>query len=104
MNIVVFAEVEEFLPRELGATVDDDRVGYAEALNNVGEERYRLLGLNINNGSSLDPLGELVDRHEEVSEAPRCLSEWCHHVEVPDGKRPRDGVGLERLRREMSWV
>jgi hypothetical protein len=27
MNIVVFAEVEEFLPRELGATVDDDRVG-----------------------------------------------------------------------------
>jgi hypothetical protein len=43
MNIVVFAEVEEFLPRELGAAVGDDPVGYAEALNNVGEERYRLL-------------------------------------------------------------
>jgi hypothetical protein len=30
-NVVVVAEVEEFLPRELGAIVDDDRVGYAEA-------------------------------------------------------------------------
>jgi hypothetical protein len=30
------------------------------------------------------------------------LSEWLHHVEVPDGERPRDGDGLERLRPEVS--
>jgi hypothetical protein len=37
-NVVVVAEVEEFLPRELGAVVGDDRVGYAEAIDDVGEE------------------------------------------------------------------
>jgi hypothetical protein len=37
-----------------------------------------------------------------VSEAPERLSERSDHVEVPHGERPRDGDGLERLRREMS--
>jgi hypothetical protein len=36
--VVVVTEVEEFLPRELGAVVSDDRVGYAEAIDDVGEE------------------------------------------------------------------
>jgi hypothetical protein len=30
------------------------------------------------------------------------LSEQPHHVEVPDGKRPRDGDGVKRLRQEVS--
>jgi hypothetical protein len=38
MDVVVIAEVEEFLPRELGAIVGDDRVGDAETLDDVGEE------------------------------------------------------------------
>jgi hypothetical protein len=37
-DVVVVAEVEEFLPRELGAVVGDDRVGNAEAIDDVGEE------------------------------------------------------------------
>jgi hypothetical protein len=37
-----------------------------------------------------------------MSEAPGCLSEWPHHVELPDGERPHDVDGLERLRRELS--
>jgi hypothetical protein len=37
-----------------------------------------------------------------MREALRCLSEWRHHVEVPDGKRPCDGDGLKNLRWEMS--
>jgi hypothetical protein len=41
--VVVIAEVEKFLPRELGVVVGDDRVGYAEAIDDVGEERDRLL-------------------------------------------------------------
>jgi hypothetical protein len=101
-DVVVIAEIEEFLPRKLGVVVGDDRVGYAEVVNDVDEERYRLLGADVDDGSRLDPLGKLVDRYEEVSEAPGRLSERSHHVEVPEGKRPRDGDGLERLRREMS--
>jgi hypothetical protein len=37
-DVVVVAEVEEFLPRELGAVVSDDRVGYAEEIDDVSEK------------------------------------------------------------------
>jgi hypothetical protein len=36
-NVVFIAEVKEFLPRELGAAVGDDCVGYAEMIVDVGE-------------------------------------------------------------------
>jgi hypothetical protein len=36
--VVVITEVEEFLPRELGAVVGDDYVGDAETIDDVGEE------------------------------------------------------------------
>jgi hypothetical protein len=65
--VVVIAEVEEFLPRELGVIVYNDRVGDAETVDDVGEERNGLLEADVDYGSSLDPLCELVDRHEEVS-------------------------------------
>jgi hypothetical protein len=54
--VVVVAEVEEFLPRELGAVVGNDRVGDAETVDDVGEERNSLLGADVDYGSSLDPL------------------------------------------------
>jgi hypothetical protein len=92
--MVVVAEVEEFLPRELGAIIGDDRVGYAEAIDDVGEERDRLLRADVDNGSSLDQLRELVDCYEKVGEALGRLSEWPQHVEVPDCERPHDGDGL----------
>jgi hypothetical protein len=57
---------------------------------------------NFYDGSSLDLLREHVDHYEKVGEAPRRLLEWPHHVEVPDGKGPRDGDCLERLRWEVS--
>jgi hypothetical protein len=101
-NVVVVTEVEEFLPLELGAVIGDDRVGYAEEVDDVSQERYGFLEADVHNGSNLDPPGELVDRHEEVREALGRLSERPHHVEVPHGERPCDGDGLERLRREMG--
>jgi hypothetical protein len=83
VNVVVVAKVEEFLPCELGAVVGDDHVGYAEALDDVGDEGYDLLGVDIHDGFRLDPLGELVDHHEKMRKSPGHLSEWPHHVEVP---------------------
>jgi hypothetical protein len=37
-DVVVVAKVEEFLPRELGVVVGDDRIGYAEVIDDVNEE------------------------------------------------------------------
>jgi hypothetical protein len=98
----MIAKFEEFLPRELGSVVGDNHVWYAEAIDDVSEERHCLLGADVDDGSGLDPLQELVDYYEKVGEAPGCLSEWPHHVEVPYGERPRDGDGLQRLHREVN--
>jgi hypothetical protein len=75
-DVVIVAEVEEFIPHELGAVVSNDRVGYAEAIDDVGEERDHLLGADVDDGSGLDPLRELVDCYEKVGEAPRCMSRF----------------------------
>ena len=47
-------------------------------------------------GHDFDPLGELVDCHQEmcVTSARRFL-EWTHHVESPLGKRPGEWYGLQ---------
>jgi hypothetical protein len=82
--------------------VGDDRVGNAEAIDDVGEERDCLLGADVDNGSSLDTFRELVDHYEKVGEAPGCLSERSHHVEVPNCEGPRDGDCLQCLRRKVS--
>jgi hypothetical protein len=55
MDVVVVIEVEEFLPRELGATVGDDRIGYSEEIDDVGEERNCLLGTDVDDGSIFHP-------------------------------------------------
>jgi hypothetical protein len=60
----VVAEVEEFLSRELSVVVGDEGVRDAEAVNDVGEQCYDLLGADVHYGSSLDPLEKLVDGHE----------------------------------------
>jgi hypothetical protein len=98
--VVVVAEVEEFLPRELSAIVGDDHVGYIEAIDDVGEARDCLLGAEVDDGSGFDPLRELVDRYEKV--APGRLSERTHDDEVPYREGPRDGDCLQCLRWEVS--
>jgi hypothetical protein len=90
--VVVVTKVEEFHPRELSVVVGDDCVEYAEEIDDVGEERDRLLGVDVDDGSGLYPLRELVDCYKKVGEAPGCLSEWTHHVEVPDCEGPREFV------------
>ena len=63
--MVVVTECQEFITHELGAVVGDDRVWNPEPEDYVGEEKHGLLRLDLGDGSSLDPLGELVDRYQQ---------------------------------------
>ena len=54
--------------------------------------------LEVDNGSDLDPLGELVDGDQLVIEDSGSLLEFPGHVEAPDHERPGDENRLERLR------
>jgi hypothetical protein len=46
-DVVVLAEVQKLLASELGAIVVDDGVRDPEAMDDVGEERHRLLGPDV---------------------------------------------------------
>ena len=46
----------------------------------VGEEQHGLLGFDLADGSSLDPLGELVNRYQQVGEAPGRFLQWPDEV------------------------
>ena len=68
--MVAVTERQELLARELGAVVGDDRIRDPEPEDNISEEQNSLLGLCLADGSSLDPLGELVHCHQQVGVAP----------------------------------
>jgi hypothetical protein len=79
-DVVVVAEVQELFSGELRAIVGDDGVWDPESMDDVGEERHRLLGPNVGQGSDLDPLGEFVDGDQQVREAPGCLLQGTDEV------------------------
>ena len=60
-----------------------------------------MLGSNLANGSSLDPLGEFVDCYQQVGEAHGRLLQRADEDQPPHGKWPRDGDGLQSVGREV---
>ena len=57
---------------------------------------------DVGDGLGLYPLGELVDRYEQVSEATRALFEGSYHVKAPDREWLGDRDGLELLCWQMG--
>src|SRR5699024_7018807 len=66
-------------------------------MDDVGEERHRLLGPDAVQGSDLDPLGEFVDGDQQVRVAPGCLLQGTDEVQTPHSKGPGDGYRLQSL-------
>ena len=54
-------EVQELATYELGAIVSNNAIRNSEPVDNDLDEFDRPLGLEVDDGSNLDPLGELVD-------------------------------------------
>ena len=62
-----------------------------------------MLGLNLADGSSLNPLGEFVDCHQQVGEAPGCLLQRTDEVQSPHSERLCNGDGLQNVRGEVHF-
>jgi hypothetical protein len=71
--VVVDTETQEILYCELCVVVCDNGVWDPEVMDDIIEERCRLLGLDVGEGSDLDPLGKLVDGDQPVCETPERL-------------------------------
>jgi hypothetical protein len=98
------AEFQEFPARELGPVVGDDGVWYSKTMDDVGEERHRLLYPEIRNWPYLDPLGKFVDCDQQVGEAPGRLPQGPDDVQPPYGERPCYGDGLQGVSRKVGFA
>ena len=103
LDVVSITEVQELLPGEVSPMVSDDAVRNAEPVDDVEEEFDRLFRVDVGDGFSLYPLGELIDCYEKVSEAAQAFFEGSYHVEAPDREWPSDGDGLKLLCWQMSF-
>ena len=79
-DVVILAKIQEFFAGELGTVVGD--FWDPEAMDDVGEERHRLLGPDAVQGSDLDPLGKFVDGNQQVRVAPGCLLQGADKVQT----------------------
>jgi hypothetical protein len=95
--VVVVVEIQKLFTSKLDTVVRDDTVGNPKAMDNVGEEEHSLFGPDTGDRAGLDPLGEFVDGNEQVGEAASCPFQRPDKVKPPDGKRPRDGNGLQGM-------
>jgi len=84
-------EVQELFASELRAIVGDNDVGYPEPVDDVGEEEDSLFRVNICDGLSLDPFGELVDGYQQMCVSTCCPLERTHEIEAPYCEWPSDG-------------
>jgi hypothetical protein len=101
-DAIGFAEFEEAGSRKLCPIVSDDGVRGAVAMDDVEDERDGLGRHELRHWLSLDPLGELVNRHEQVSEASWGLLEGPDHIQTLDSERLGDQNGLEGLRWQVG--
>ena len=62
---------------------------------------HGLLGFDLADGSRLDPLGELVDRYQQVGVALERSLQRSDEVQSPYSEGPCDGDGLQSMSREV---
>ena len=86
---------------ELCPIVGDDGVWNPEPMDDISEEQYCLLGFDLSDQTSLDPLGELVNSYQQVGVAPGSFLQRPNHIQPPYGEWPCTGDGLEGLGREV---
>jgi len=72
-DVMLIAKVQELFAGELCAVVGDNDVGYPEPVDNVGEEKDGLLGVDVCDASGLDPFGEFVDGYQQMGVSSRCF-------------------------------
>jgi hypothetical protein len=60
------------------------------------------LGVGFEDGFRLNPLGELVQRDEQVSETTMGLHKRPDHIETLDHEWPSEKDGLQRLRWQVG--
>ena len=103
-DVVPITEVQKLFASELCAIVGDDDVGYPEPADDVGEEEDSLFGVDLCDGSSVDPFGELVDGYQQMGVSTHCPLERAYEIEASYCEWPSDGDHLQSVGREVGLL
>jgi hypothetical protein len=88
INPIVLAIILELVVVEVGTQVYDNAVGWSIAVHEFIQEVEYSVGLWAGDWLDFDPLGELVDGHQNSVESSWHSRERPNHVEPPVGERP----------------
>ena len=77
--------------REVCSIIRDDVVWKAKAEDNLFEKLNRRSRITLADRLRFNPLGKLVNRHQQVGLLILGAFKESHHVKPPSGKRPIDG-------------
>ena len=90
-DVFSLAKIFHLTLREVCAIVRDDVVWKAKAEDNLFEKLNRRSRITLANWLRFNPLGELVNRHQQVGLLILGAFKGSYHVKPPSGKRPSDG-------------
>jgi hypothetical protein len=86
LDTCILAEFLELVGREIGSQVCDDAIGEAEAVQDIRDEVNNPIWCELGYRLVLNPLGKLVDSHQNMGEIVWHRCEGPNHVEAPTSK------------------
>jgi hypothetical protein len=88
LDTCILAEFPELVGREIGSQVYDDGIRKAEAVQDIRDEVNNPIWCELGYRFVLNPLGKLVDSHQNMGETAWRRCEGPNHVEAPTSKGP----------------
>jgi hypothetical protein len=95
----VLAEFPELVGHEIGSKVCNDGIGEAKTVQDIRDEVDNPIWCELGYQLLLNPLGKLVDSHQNMDETAWHRCEGPNHVEAPTSKRP----GWRYSDEAMGW-
>jgi hypothetical protein len=104
LDACILAEFLELVGLEVGSQICDDGIGEAEAVQDIRDEVNNPIWCELGYRLVLNPLGKLVDSHQNVGETAWRHCEGPNHVEAPTSEGPGWRYGDEAVGRNMSLL
>jgi hypothetical protein len=104
LDACILAEFLELVGHEIGPQVCDDGIGEAETVQDIRDEVNNPIWCELGYRLVLNPLGKLVDSHQNMGEPAWRRCEGPDHVEAPTSKGLGWRYGDEAMGRNMGLL
>jgi hypothetical protein len=104
LDACILVEFPELIGHEIGSQVCDDGIGEAKAVQDIRDEVNNPIWCELGYRLVLNPLGKLIDSHQNMGETAWCRCDGPNHVEAPTSEGLGWWYGDEAVGRNMSLL